>query len=188
MKHLADLPDFMVLPRVITSQEIPSWDNFFAAANAAAERRDTSNRVGNPMAERQINDLVMMGLTYMYFYMENEEKLTLFKKLLPLQEQLQQIFPRKHKKFSMATAFITLLREDAQAGPHADNTHNLYVQCHGSSEWTIHQGDENYSELGTFHLGPGDGIFVASGVYHSVRAKEARAAVTFRMDVEDIDV
>lgn len=185
LEGITELPDVYVLKSLVSVEDLPSWGNFFDAANAAAVRRDTDLRVGNPMAERQINDLVTMGLSYMYYYMTEEERETSFKGLMPLQQALHQAFPRKYRHFNLSTAFLTILNEDAQAGPHADNTHNLYVQCQGAVDWYIHQDDENYSWLGTYHLEPGDGIFVASGVLHSVKATTARAGVTFRLDVED---
>ena len=85
-----------------------------------------------------------------------------------------------NKNLTGSLAVISLSSSEKKIHMHEDETDNLYIQCVGSVTWRVYVGDsEKYIE---YELGPGDLIFVPSGISHEVFPNEARCAIVFAFD------
>lgn len=174
-----------VVRGLLTPEEFPSWSDFAWAMEDAAHR-DTETRSGNPFKERQINDLFIFGLLYCYIFLNENDRETYFKKLLPVQGLLRETFPREIRTFNMATAFMNLITGDGFADSHNDvMTHNFYVQLEGQTEWSLRTDRQIEAEIDRLVLNPGDAIFVPNLLFHAVKAQTPRTAMVFRLDLED---
>jgi hypothetical protein len=170
---------------LLTPEEFPSWHDFSLAINDAAHR-ETHHRSNNPIKERQVNDLYIVGLLYFYVFLNDTDKQTHFKKLLPVQDALREVFPREFRTFNMATAFMNLITGDGFADSHNDvMTHNFYVQLDGQTEWSLRTDRQVEAEIDRIVLNPGDAIFVPNLLFHAVKAQTPRTAMVFRLDIED---
>lgn len=79
-----------------------------------------------------------------------------------------------------AIAIVSISSSEKKIHKHEDTTDNIYIQCVGSVTWRVYvEGSEKHID---HELGPGDIIFIPSGISHEVFPKTARGAVAFSFD------
>jgi hypothetical protein len=176
----------ILLYDLIAQEDIPTWESFVHAMHAAAFRPN-DNIESNPLKYRQIRDLTITGVMSTRAVLDEEENHVNFPSIMPFQSALQEIIPREHNLFTLAESQINFLREETKdIGNNNGNEHILYVQCHGTTEWTIYEDDEGREEIETKELNPGDAIFITSEVYYSTWAMTLTAGVVFKLQVDDV--
>lgn len=167
---------FCVLTEFATpSTELPIWPDFIASLNKSAHTK-ADFHVNDPFVETQVNFLIRRGIGYFYSIFDNSD-VYINEKLTPIVQELTS----HELPFVGSSIFLNLLTEDDYAHPHKDeNTHNLYIQCEGSTTWTLSK-DLEQLRAETYILNPGDAIFFTGDMFHSVSANTPRAGIALGM-------
>lgn len=168
---------FCFLPDFQPSDQLPNWSEIINALNQAAHTK-ADFHINDPFVETQINHVIRRGVGYFYGFFNNSDV-----HVNPKLAQTIQTLNDNGLPFFGNSIFLNLFTEDDYARPHNDDwSHNIYIQCEGSTTWRFHQDEDPDNVLDTITLEPGDAVFFTGDTYHSVSADTPRASIVLRLD------
>lgn len=88
-------------------------------------------------------------------------------------------------EISPVSAFINFIGGEESGGAHTDSRETIYWQCIGQATWQLYRSIGDRDPYIQYDLAPGDVIFVADKIVHSVRADFPRAALGFQYRPND---
>lgn len=153
---------------------IPSWDQFIQHMNYQFNTPPTTERKYPPNPKDNIvngvnireNFYIMVAYADEMFFPETKE----------ITNNLNEIMGNKSNNLF---TLINFVNGEQPINIHSDPRHSFYWQCQGSVTWKIYHEPDDADPYLVMDLESGDILFVPTGMYHSIDAKEPRTAMSF---------
>lgn len=160
--------------------DVPSWDRFIKQVHQEIHK-PPSNIPMQPFDERIVNGVIIRNLFYLMVRSPYPEDFPEINGITELFGELLggEVLP--------VSSFINFVGGEKPIAPHCDMRETVYWQCQGTALWRIYAekpiNDSNVNKVepvAEYLLYPGDIIYVAREVGHSVVTTEPRAAIGFQ--------
>lgn len=166
-------------------KSVPTWDKFVSFTHEKAHQ-PPATIPRRPLEERVVNGVVIRNLFYLmvstpddHFFPEVRQIINEFSELLG-----GEVLP--------VSAFINFIGGETPIAPHCDARETVYWQCQGTALWRIYKespinefNSEGLKPVAEYLLHPGDVIYVAREVGHSVATSEPRCAIGFQCNQDN---
>lgn len=156
----------------------PSWDRFIKHLDDAIHTFPPSPPQ-EPLKQRVMNGVIQRRLFYL---MVDTPSVEYFPESQPLHDLFNEAL---NDEISPVSAFINFIGGEKSGGAHVDSRETIYWQCIGQATWQIYRSIEDRHPYTEYDLNPGDVIFVADKIVHSVKADFPRAALGFQYRPND---
>lgn len=170
--------------KLLTEDELPSWDDFIAVLDRAARRTYTQRKNHEPMINRQINDAIFSDVYRVDIQIEDQDLVNI-SRLHELWDELRRISPGLDS-FEPSKVCLDLIGGGPASTRHLEHhSQDFYIQCSGTTDWVIYSDNRDDAVHDRITLRPGDGLFIASNYYYSFSTKTASAGVRYSLKNEE---
>jgi mannose-6-phosphate isomerase-like protein (cupin superfamily) len=163
--------DLLYIPNFCRA-ETP-WREFIAHADYLAKHQDLTLHSPVPV----LGALQMWGdFFHAGYYIDNSNS---FHQLDQLKEKTNLLYGRMPDNGCTLVNFVGMQN---MIPVHDDRRDSFYWQALGTVEWRVYENMDNEEQYQVVTVKPGDGLFVPSGLVHSVFAPNPRAALSIFYD------
>lgn len=143
---------------------LPNWDYFINYIDYAVKSKNMHRTVGNYYFVLEVfdKDIDFTNHAYKNIY-------EILNEAHPIGIQTRPVF------------LVSLLGEVPNLGLHADPCDQMHISCINSNRWSIKLDN---GEIVQYTLGPGDLMFIPTGLEHMVESDMPRAGITFSAHIE----
>lgn len=146
--------------------KLPTWDDFLSHINESV--REVEYTGGNMGAKERVGKVNFWSRLTMTV---DSPELRFYS---GLDEYIKTLSDMHYYSFAGCFSAISFTNVEPSTGRHNDPVDVFYLQCIGKVTWVVGENDPK-----EYVLGPGDVIYVPSGVMHEVKSLTPRAALSF---------
>lgn len=157
-------------------EELPSWSDFVNHVHNAAHSEPVDGVSYMTFKEKPINNLILRNDFYMNCYLSDRNEFEGF------EDMLGELTSMLGTGIGPVGSFVNFVGHDL-VEPHYDNRRTLFIQCQGVTNWAILEpeakmiGTNGEGLVDNYFLNPGDMLYIAHEVSHSVTINEPRAGI-----------